>query len=413
MKDECLICKAPLVYLEADEEMRCAICGKRFFSKTRCLSGHFVCNDCHMAGLDEIVGLCLSSGSKNPVEIIQAMMAQPFCHMHGPEHHVMVGAALLTAYRNAGGEIELEKALSEMMKRGKGVPGGACGFWGACGAGISSGMFVSIISSSTPLTEEPFALSHQMTAKSLSAIGRIGGPRCCKRDSYLSIEAAIDFVAEHFGVQMEKSEIVCQHAAQNNQCLGKRCPYSKANHTETAEKQNAAPSCSPEEEHSASCCGGRTVVMKKRLRIDYLYLDLHTCDRCIGTDAVLDEVVETLRPALTTAGYAVEYRKTEIETPELAAQYRFLSSPTVLVNGTDIFGEVKESDCGCCGEIAGTDIDCRVFEANGKRYEVPTKEMLANAILKSLNAPPKRREPYVLPENLRRFFDGKAAQNHR
>jgi hypothetical protein len=29
------------------------------------------------------------------------LMAMPFCHMHGPEHHVMVGAALLTAYHNA------------------------------------------------------------------------------------------------------------------------------------------------------------------------------------------------------------------------------------------------------------------------------------------------------------------------
>jgi hypothetical protein len=143
-----------LIYLEADEEMRCAVCGKRFASKTRCVNGHFVCNECHMAGLDAIISLCLSSDSKNPVEIIQAMMAQPFCHMHGPEHHVMVGAALLTAYQNAGGEIELEKALSEMMKRGKSVPGGACGFWGACGAGVSTGMFVSILSSSTPLAVE-------------------------------------------------------------------------------------------------------------------------------------------------------------------------------------------------------------------------------------------------------------------
>ena len=231
MKEEYLICKAPLVYLEADEEMRCAICGKRFASKTRCVNGHFVCSDCHMAGLDAIVSLCLSSGSNNPAEIIQSMLAQPFCHMHGPEHHVMVGAALLTAYKNAGGDVELEKALREMMKRGKSVPGGACGFWGACGAGISSGMFVSIISSSTPLTVEPFALSHQMTARSLSDIGRrIGGPRCCKRDSFLSIEAAIDFVAERIGVQMEKSEIVCDYSAQNNQCIGKRCSYSKANH---------------------------------------------------------------------------------------------------------------------------------------------------------------------------------------
>ena len=94
-------------------------------------------------------------------------------------------------------------------------------------------MFVSIVTASTPLTEEPFALSHQMTAKSLSAIGRIGGPRCCKRDSFLSIEAAVDFTAEHFGVQMEKPEIVCDYSAQNNQCIGKRCPYSKANHAQT------------------------------------------------------------------------------------------------------------------------------------------------------------------------------------
>lgn len=157
-------------------------------------------------------------------------MDLPFCHMHGPEHHVMVGAALLTAYKNAGGEIDLEPALKEMMNRGKSVPGGACGFWGACGAGISSGMFVSIISRSTPLAQEPFALSHKMTAKSLGAIGEIGGPRCCKRDSYISILSAIDFVKENFGIEMEKPEIICGYSSQNNQCIGKRCPFSEGNH---------------------------------------------------------------------------------------------------------------------------------------------------------------------------------------
>lgn len=139
----------------------------------------------------------------------------------------MVGAALLTAYKNAGGDIDLKSALAEMMNRGKSVPGGACGFWGACGAGISSGMFVSIITKSTPLTRESFGLSHQMTAKSLDKIGQIGGPRCCKRDSYLSILSAVDFVADNFGVKMEKPEIICGHSAQNNQCIGKRCPFAK------------------------------------------------------------------------------------------------------------------------------------------------------------------------------------------
>ena len=42
----------------------------------------------------------------------------------------MVGSALLVAYKNAGGEIDLPEALLEMMNRGKAVPGGACGFVG-------------------------------------------------------------------------------------------------------------------------------------------------------------------------------------------------------------------------------------------------------------------------------------------
>ena len=224
--EECLICKAPLEYLEKDELMECAICHKKENSKTRCINGHYVCNECHTEGMDAIIGVCLGETSKDPVEIIEKMMSMDFCHMHGPEHHVMVGAALLTAYRNAGGNIDLDSALMEMMSRGKSVPGGACGFWGACGAGISTGMFVSIISGSTPLENEPFALSHKMTSRSLQAIGNIGGPRCCKRDSYLSILEAVDFVRENFGVAMDCHKVRCTRSSQNNQCLGKRCPFA-------------------------------------------------------------------------------------------------------------------------------------------------------------------------------------------
>ena len=229
MKEECLICNALLEYLEKDELMECAGCHKKENSKTRCMNGHYVCNECHTNGMDVIVKLCLEETSQNPVDIMDKMMSLPFCHMHGPEHHVMVGAALLTAYKNAGGDIDLSTALVEMMNRGKSVPGGACGFWGACGAGISSGMFISIISKSTPLAKEPFALSHRMTSAALGRIGEIGGPRCCKRDSFLSILAAVDFVEENFGIKMEKSQITCGYSKENNQCIGRRCPFSKAN----------------------------------------------------------------------------------------------------------------------------------------------------------------------------------------
>ena len=230
MQEECLICKAPLEYLIHEEMMECAICHKTEPSKTRCVNGHYVCSECHTQGMDSIFGLCLSEKSTDPVEIIRKLMDMPFCHMHGPEHHVMVGAALLTAYKNAGGQIDLEYALHEIYSRGKAVPGGACGFWGACGAGVSTGQFLSIVTKSTPLAQEPWGLSNRMTADALEKIGTIGGPRCCKRDSWTAILSAIDFVREHLGVEMKKTVPVCSFSKRNNQCIGKRCPYSEVHH---------------------------------------------------------------------------------------------------------------------------------------------------------------------------------------
>ena len=42
MKEECIICKAPLIYLEKDEMMECVLCHKKELSKTRCEQGHYV-----------------------------------------------------------------------------------------------------------------------------------------------------------------------------------------------------------------------------------------------------------------------------------------------------------------------------------------------------------------------------------
>ena len=56
----------------------------------------------------------------------------------------------------------------------------------------------------------------------------IGGPRCCKRDSFLSVLAAVDFVEAHFGVKMESEPVVCTFYPQNSQCIGTRCPFFSA-----------------------------------------------------------------------------------------------------------------------------------------------------------------------------------------
>lgn len=242
MSEECLICGAPLEYLQEAVPMECCICHNKEPSLARCVRGHYVCDACHTSGMDTLMSVCLSETSKDPVAIIKRLMAQPFCHMHGPEHHTMVGAALLTAYKNAGGEVDLEQRLQAMLQRGKQIPGGVCGFWGACGAGISSGIFVSLITGSSPLATEAWGLSNLMTSKSLGAIGEIGGPRCCKRDSYLAILSAVDFVREHFGVEIEKQDVICSHFPDNNQCIGKRCPFHPSNHRKPAAEDRAAAS---------------------------------------------------------------------------------------------------------------------------------------------------------------------------
>ena len=106
----------------------------------------------------------------------------------------------------------------------------------------------------------------------------------------------------------------------------------------------------------------------------------------------------------------MQYRKIEMSTAELAEQYRFLSSPTIRVNGLDIGGPVKENDCGCCSDISGTDVDCRVWEAEGQTYEVPPKEMLAEEILRAVFGKAEAGcgcGAYEMPENLETFYKGK------
>ena len=232
MNEECLICKAPLKYLPAEEEMECAVCHKKFRSRARCVRGHYVCDACHTRGMDSIFGVCLRSRSSDPFAILGEMMDLPFCHMHGPEHHVMVGAALLTAYKNAGGALDLPAALQEMQARGRQVPGGACGFWGACGAALSTGMFVSIATGASPLAGASWGLANRMTSRALEAMGKVGGPRCCKRDSFLAVTQAVAFCREELGVAMAQPAVHCRWSQHNNQCIGSRCPFSS--HTKGA-----------------------------------------------------------------------------------------------------------------------------------------------------------------------------------
>lgn len=223
----CLVCGKPLVYFKEPKEMECSFCHRKFMSYACCEDGHFVCDECHeKKGLEAIQKVCLSITSRNPIEIAQTIMQDPYIYMHGPEHHVMVGAALLTAYHNAGADINLLSAIKEMVQRGKQYPGGSCGFWGCCGAAVSVGMFISIITESTPLSTETWKWCNEATSEALAKIASYGGPRCCKRNSFTAIRTAAAFTERKTGIRMELPEtITCTFFNENHECLRKRCPY--------------------------------------------------------------------------------------------------------------------------------------------------------------------------------------------
>ena len=207
--------------------MHCEICGKSFEGHAVCENGHYVCDACHASPAEGVVrSVVLNSSSKDPVDIADEIMASSFVHMHGPEHHFIVGASLLCAYSNTYGGVDLESALNAVISRGKKVPGGFCGMAGCCGAAVSTGIFLSVILKATPMSKEEWALSNRMTSRCLEAVSRLGGPRCCKRDSYTTILAAAEFLREELGKPLGVSdEILCSHFGENAECLKVECPY--------------------------------------------------------------------------------------------------------------------------------------------------------------------------------------------
>ena len=173
-----------------------------------------------------ILEACLQETSTNPIIIFQHIANKSFIRIHGPEHHILDGAALLTAYYNAGGNINLTSSLQELANRGLNMPGAICGNWGVCGAVTSLGAALSIIDQTGPLTTNISWGKHmEFTSKALYRLSQIGGPRCCKRDAFLSFQEAIIHINTNYDVVLESSNIHCTYSTQNNQCLKEKCPF--------------------------------------------------------------------------------------------------------------------------------------------------------------------------------------------
>ncbi len=222
------MCGAELEYTTVAAPMRCALCGSEQSSTARCRAGHFVCDACHSGTAKDVIErACLASTATDPVALATGLMQHPKVKMHGPEHHFLVPAALLTAYDNLRGDPSARASrLREARRRAETVVGGMCGFHGACGAAIGIGIFVSLVTDATPLAREAWSLSNLATSEALAVIARRGGPRCCKRDTWLAILAAVRFARAHLGVTLPLGRRdPCGFSGKNRECLERRCPF--------------------------------------------------------------------------------------------------------------------------------------------------------------------------------------------
>lgn len=164
----------------------------------------------------------------NPMIIFKNIAKKDYVSMHGPEHHVLDGASLLAAYKNAGGDIDLEAALEKLMAEGLRMPGAMCGLWGVCGAITSIGAALSIIDGTGPLSVDGTWGNHmQFTSNAIGELGKINGPRCCKRDAMIAFKHAIEYVNEHYSVTLEQEHLKCEYSGLNEQCIRERCPYHR------------------------------------------------------------------------------------------------------------------------------------------------------------------------------------------
>lgn len=223
-KMDCMICGKPLVYGAAGKMRKCSICGREFFSHEECEAGHYVCSECHAGNGSRVLGYIKTSTEKNPGAIMEAVWNMPEVHLFGPEHHKILPCVLLSAYRNCGGNVS-ESDFDTAWERGSGVPGGACGYWGVCGASIGMGIFFSVILGDTPLNPSMWPLVQSYTSGCLKRISEIGGPRCCKRTCRTAINVAAEIVAESCGINMPVSWKPCGYSAMNRECLRESCPY--------------------------------------------------------------------------------------------------------------------------------------------------------------------------------------------
>ena len=223
----CMVCQTPLTYGTLEKSETCYYCGVKSLSSVTCKEGHFVCDVCHSKeALLVIEQICERSEERDMIKLFRHIREHPSIPKHGPEHHAMVPAIIVTAYRNSGGEIP-KNALKMALTRGASIMGGSCGFLGICGAASGVGIGFAILLESTPVASSSRAKAQKVTHAVLGKIAQYEAARCCHREVWTALKIAASLGEEFLHVQLlADMEVKCDQKKFNQYCYGKECPIS-------------------------------------------------------------------------------------------------------------------------------------------------------------------------------------------
>lgn len=224
--EHCMVCGEPLEYRAQGNIVHCSECGRQENSAIICPEGHYVCDLCHSATpLMKLPSLVRETVGRAPEDILEELLTLPGLPMHGPEHHAMAGLSLLLACDRSGIKLP-EDYVEETIRRCMQIPGGTCGYHGACGGAVSLGVAVSIITNATPLTGLARGMAHRATAMALMNCGD-DEARCCKRAIRKTVSCGREFFAGELGIEFpqQNSDQFCTDISRNQECAKGQCPY--------------------------------------------------------------------------------------------------------------------------------------------------------------------------------------------
>ena len=223
----CPVCNEPLI--EHSGFAECIFCHTVEEAEYVCKNKHYVCEDCRLANQHEIImRFCSRSKSTDPVEMANLIMKHPSFNPYGAEHHELVAPVVLTALRNLNLAHISESQLNGAMKRGAKIPYGSCGSMGTCGACVSAGVAVAMYGKSNYLKDTERNATLKTVSNALSKLIGLGGPRCCKYSTYVSIETAWQVLVSDYNLPLKPLKLICEFQDKLKDCKKGKCPlYQK------------------------------------------------------------------------------------------------------------------------------------------------------------------------------------------